>query len=285
MSGIDYDGHAELLMATRDITDRKRTQAELQAAQQQFRTAFADAAGRHGARPSRRLSFASSRSTPRSARSSAGPRTSWRGWTSATRPTRPTGRSRKSAYASLRNRAASTFELEQRFLRSDGASRVGPPPGTIVTDDPNRDPLLITQVADITDRKAAEAQIAHQALHDPLTDLPNRTLFFDRAAHAIAPRSDRRHHRGRPRPVQGAQRARRDTKAPTRCSWPSRCDFSRCFGRATRSPGSAVTSSSCSPKTWSTRARPSRRPTTSTPRSPNRWPSPWPVAVTLPRSS
>ncbi|MEE8141420.1 MAG: diguanylate cyclase, partial [Alphaproteobacteria bacterium] len=39
---------------------------------------------------------------------------------------------------------------------------------------------------DITDRKRAEAHIEHLALHDNLTDLPNRFLFQDRLQNAVA---------------------------------------------------------------------------------------------------
>ena len=41
-------------------------------------------------------------------------------------------------------------------------------------------------LTDITERKRIEEQLAHQALHDPLTDLPNRALFMDRLDHALA---------------------------------------------------------------------------------------------------
>ncbi|MEJ7871980.1 MAG: EAL domain-containing protein [Rubrobacteraceae bacterium] len=44
---------------------------------------------------------------------------------------------------------------------------------------------------DITERKILEEQLAHQAFHDPLTDLPNRALFLDRLSHALE-RSKRR---------------------------------------------------------------------------------------------
>jgi diguanylate cyclase (GGDEF)-like protein/PAS domain S-box-containing protein len=39
---------------------------------------------------------------------------------------------------------------------------------------------------DITERKALEEQLTYQALHDPLTELPNRLLFTDRLRHALS---------------------------------------------------------------------------------------------------
>jgi diguanylate cyclase (GGDEF)-like protein/PAS domain S-box-containing protein len=44
---------------------------------------------------------------------------------------------------------------------------------------------------DITERKALEDQLRHQAFHDPLSALPNRALFMDRLAHALT-RANRR---------------------------------------------------------------------------------------------
>lgn len=38
---------------------------------------------------------------------------------------------------------------------------------------------------EIARRKKVEEQLAHDALHDPLTNLPNRTLFLDRLDHAL----------------------------------------------------------------------------------------------------
>lgn len=43
-------------------------------------------------------------------------------------------------------------------------------------------------------RKETEARILHMALHDPLTDLPNRTLFYDRLKQTLA--QAKRHGRG-----------------------------------------------------------------------------------------
>lgn len=43
----------------------------------------------------------------------------------------------------------------------------------------------VAVVRDVTERRLMEAALEHRALHDPLTDLPNRTLFFDRLDQAM----------------------------------------------------------------------------------------------------
>ncbi|HEY8342377.1 MAG TPA: EAL domain-containing protein [Calditerricola sp.] len=54
-----------------------------------------------------------------------------------------------------------------------------------VKDDEGRITHYIAVFTDITEQKRYEEQIKHQALHDPLTDLPNRRLFNKRLATAV----------------------------------------------------------------------------------------------------
>ena len=44
---------------------------------------------------------------------------------------------------------------------------------------------LVLNSRDISERKAFEDQLAHQAFHDPVTSLANRALFADRVSHAL----------------------------------------------------------------------------------------------------
>jgi diguanylate cyclase (GGDEF)-like protein/PAS domain S-box-containing protein len=59
-------------------------------------------------------------------------------------------------------------------------------------DDPNIAGVVVT-ARDVTERRALEEQLAHQAFHDSLTGLANRLLFIDRVEHALdlTRRSDR----------------------------------------------------------------------------------------------
>ncbi len=50
-------------------------------------------------------------------------------------------------------------------------------------------PAVLIAIIDITERKEAEARIAHMAHHDALTDMPNRVLLRERMAEALAQRT------------------------------------------------------------------------------------------------
>jgi len=54
-----------------------------------------------------------------------------------------------------------------------------------VFDDQNLLQRVVVTFNDITERKLAEEKLRHRALHDVLTDLPNRTLLIERLNHAI----------------------------------------------------------------------------------------------------
>jgi diguanylate cyclase (GGDEF)-like protein/PAS domain S-box-containing protein len=52
---------------------------------------------------------------------------------------------------------------------------------------------IVLNSRDVSERKAFEEQLAHQAFHDPVTNLANRALFAERVRHAVA-RSRREDH-------------------------------------------------------------------------------------------
>lgn len=74
--------------------------------------------------------------------------------------------------------------VQFRFKHNDGSWRYLEAVGCAVEGE--SDMTIIVNSRDVTDRKEAEAEMAHLAYHDPLTHLPNRALFEDRANVALA---------------------------------------------------------------------------------------------------
>jgi diguanylate cyclase (GGDEF)-like protein/PAS domain S-box-containing protein len=81
------------------------------------------------------------------------------------------------------------YEAEYRMRCADGAYRWMLSRAQAVRGPDGRALRLAGSQTDVSDRKAAELQLQHDALHDSLTGLPNRVLFQDRLTHLV--------HRGR----------------------------------------------------------------------------------------
>jgi diguanylate cyclase (GGDEF)-like protein/PAS domain S-box-containing protein len=82
--------------------------------------------------------------------------------------------------------AIASIQLEQRCLRSDGQIIWVILSVTKIPEPHDSAASLVFQIQDISDRKRAEEQLMHEALHDALTGLPNRALFIDQVRKSMA---------------------------------------------------------------------------------------------------
>ena len=77
------------------------------------------------------------------------------------------------------------FDLERRYQRPSGETVWAAVTLVAVPDDSGRAGHALMQVTDLTETRLALEMLQHQALHDPLTGLPNRTLGLDRITRAL----------------------------------------------------------------------------------------------------
>jgi len=166
----------------RDVTEEKRVEAALRASEERFRD-FAESASDWlwEMDAEFRFSYISER-----VRSIAGSEPGWF-----------IGRRRHEVVPDATDEAwqAHIRDLEARrpfrnfmyrFVRPDGIVRWFKVSGVPVFDADGRFAGYRGTGSDITDQVEAETQVRHLAHHDPLTGLPNRTLFQDRLQQALA---------------------------------------------------------------------------------------------------
>jgi diguanylate cyclase (GGDEF)-like protein/PAS domain S-box-containing protein len=80
----------------------------------------------------------------------------------------------------------SGYEMEKRYLRRDGRTIWGLLSVSLVRDAHGEPVHFVSQIQDITARKAAEAALAHQATHDDLTELWNRRRMDEELERVVA---------------------------------------------------------------------------------------------------
>jgi len=73
---------------------------------------------------------------------------------------------------------------DRRYLHRDGHVVLAELTASFVRDDHGAPIMVIVLVVDITQRHELQRRLRHQAMHDPLTGLPNRILFQERL-HAL----------------------------------------------------------------------------------------------------
>ncbi|SDY52885.1 diguanylate cyclase/phosphodiesterase with PAS/PAC sensor(s) [Micromonospora pattaloongensis] len=75
--------------------------------------------------------------------------------------------------------------VEKRYYRKDGSALWTDLSVSLIRHDDGRPRFTVAMLEDITARYELQERLRFQALHDPLTGLPNRTLFFEELAAAL----------------------------------------------------------------------------------------------------
>jgi diguanylate cyclase (GGDEF)-like protein/PAS domain S-box-containing protein len=72
------------------------------------------------------------------------------------------------------------LRVEKAYVRPDGSELWADVVLSLVRDPEGRPQYMVAMAENVTERHRLQIRLQHEALHDPLTGLPNRTLFFER---------------------------------------------------------------------------------------------------------
>jgi diguanylate cyclase (GGDEF)-like protein/PAS domain S-box-containing protein len=103
----------------------------------------------------------------------------------------PDDRERVLAEKERTSDSGAPFDMEYRLIARDGRTVWVRDEAVLVRDEQGGPLYWQGVMTDVTERKLLEERLRHQAMHDPLTDLPNRSLLMDRLGHALS-RAERR---------------------------------------------------------------------------------------------
>ncbi|MGH3658502.1 MAG: putative bifunctional diguanylate cyclase/phosphodiesterase, partial [Micromonosporaceae bacterium] len=95
------------------------------------------------------------------------------------------------AYRGLIAGNVDQVRMEKRLLRRDGAEVWTQATASLIRGEDGAPRYHVVMFQDVTERYRLQLRLQHQAHHDPLTQLPNRTLFYERLEAASAGTGER----------------------------------------------------------------------------------------------
>jgi diguanylate cyclase (GGDEF)-like protein/PAS domain S-box-containing protein len=180
---VDDPAIEGVVVNARDVTERRWAEAELLEAQERFRSAFEHApigmalAATNG--QLFRVNLALAQMLGRAPDELLG--------VSLVSVTHPDDRATtEEMLARLLTGEIGSYRLEQRLLHTYGREVWVAVSASLVRDPAGVPMHVVHQIEDITARRRDGERLAHQAIHDPLTGLPNRLLFVDRLRRALS---------------------------------------------------------------------------------------------------